>query len=619
VTDDESTYGVPSTSEPAGAQPPSQQPASVTGSPGETILPGRTDNTPPAIPAQPAGEYPAPQPPHVPPQPPQVPSQPGYPGQPAAPVQPATYPGQAAWPSQPAYPGQPGYGPAAQPTFTMGTMGAAAGGADVLVSGPQRRRRKAMPIVVSAIAVVAVVAAGGAFAAHRLLASSGGQPDAFAPASSVAYGKVDLDPSASTKVAAWEFEQHFPSAPKVASADDLKDALLASAFKSDPTIDYNADIKPWLGDRVGAAAFVGSDGQLAAVAILQVTDDAKAKAALQKLTAPTSGTDDSVVAQPIGFTISNGYAILGQSQAVVDDALAQAKQHDITSTGTYSKDVGSLGSNQVATAWADYGALVKAELANTSGAAASLSVLGISPEDYKGRFAMALTVQPSYLQVTGREFGFSSTFQVTPGTAGQALGDLRSGTVAGIAVSNPEAYLKNLLTQLESSPLLAQGIQQEFDQAGLQVGMKLPDDALNLLGSEFVLGLDAMPDPQNPDSTPVTIVTKPDDAAKALTTAQKLAQLATQGGVPLHVSGDTHITITNDPTPGAGRLGDDPTYQAAMAGMPSQVSMAGYVDLGAIAKSDPAATADAAHLGGLGFYASVDSGSPMFELRLTVK
>ncbi len=570
--------------------------------------PGQAGQAGQAAQAGQAGSVPSvEQPPFIPAQPQQPPfasgqeqyPQPGYP--------------QSGYP-QPGYP-QPGY-PQAQPGYAGGFPPQ-----DVLAAGTMLpRRRKVMPIVLSVVAVVAVVAAGGAFAAYRMLASTGGQPDALVPASTVAYTKVDLDPSASTKISAWQFEQHFPNAPKVTSADQLKDAVLQAAFKQ--SIDYNADIKPWLGDRVAGAIFLDANSTLQPIAILQVKDEAKAKAALQKLTngAAANAVDDTF-SNPVAFAISNGYAILGATQAVVDDALAQAKKGDIDTNSTYQHDVGTVGGNQVVTVWADYGSLVKAELDQAgNGAAASLGMLGLSSDTYKGRLAMGLTISDNAVTIQGRELGFSDTFQTQPGTAGQTLGELRSSTVAAFAVSNPESYLKALMAQVSSSPLIAQGLQGELDQASLQLGIKVPDDIYNLVGSEFVVGLDSAPDAANPDATALlTFLTKPDDEARALATAQKLADLASQLGVSLKVSTDTHLVVTNDPTPGTGKLSDTADYKAAMSGMPSKVSMAGYVALGSFLAQQPTAPADAKQLGGLGFYLGTDSTSPVFTMRLTVK
>ena len=155
----------------------------------------------------------------------------------------------------------------------------------MLAGGPiERPRRNLAAILVSLLAVLAVIGGGVAYVGYHKLASSGAQPDQWAPAASIAYVKIDLDPAASEKIAALRFEQKFPNAPHVTSADQLKDALLSAAFdRPSSPIDYATDIKPWLGDRVAVALYPDASGAIQPVGILQVKDAAQAQTGLTKL------------------------------------------------------------------------------------------------------------------------------------------------------------------------------------------------------------------------------------------------------------------------------------------------------------------------------------------------
>ncbi len=156
---------------------------------------------------------------------------------------------------------------------------------DLLAGGAiERPRRNLAAIVVSLVAVLAVIGGAVGYVGYHKLASSGSQPDQWAPANSIAYLKLDLDPAASEKVAAWRFEQKFPDAPHVTSADQLKDAVLDEVF-NDPSanIDYATDVKPWLGDRVALAVYPDASGAAQVVGILAVKDVAAAKIGLTKV------------------------------------------------------------------------------------------------------------------------------------------------------------------------------------------------------------------------------------------------------------------------------------------------------------------------------------------------
>jgi hypothetical protein len=124
---------------------------------------------------------------------------------------------------------------------------------------PPKRRGRLISII-AALAVLMVAGAGGAFAYSRL-AGGGSQPSDVLPASAVAYGRIDLDPGAGQKVNAIRFMMKFPSVREqlklTGDKDDLRQKLF-EAIKADSggnldDVDYEKDVKPWLGDRIGVA------------------------------------------------------------------------------------------------------------------------------------------------------------------------------------------------------------------------------------------------------------------------------------------------------------------------------------------------------------------------------
>lgn len=489
---------------------------------------------------------------------------------------------------------------------------------DVLAAGPDRPRRRLAPIVASVVAVLAIVLAGGGFAAYHLLASKGGQPDAWAPANSLFYAKVDLDPSASAKVAAWRFEQHFPNAPKIASADDLKDALLEAAFRSDGKVDYNTDVKPWLGDRVGLAVFPDAGGKPQTVGIVAVKDAGRAKSSLAKINA----TD------PIGYSSQGSFVIIGDSQATVDDAVSAAKKANITSNADYAKDVAALKDDRIVTGWWNAGATLKAvapELPAQSRALLSSGALaGLGNLD-KARMAFGVRVQPSDVEVEARMFGTPAT--TTPattgtghGTAGAALGNLPAGTVAGFAMADPKGLLQQQMASLQSG-ILGAGLQTQLQALGAQLGIALPGDLENLLGSSLAVGLDSVPK-ADVGKALVTVMTNPTDPAKGLHTAQVLAAAisSAQTGLQLSATGrGGTVVITNDKAAATGKLADEAGFGTALAGMPSDATLAGYVNLAALAAAQPNMRADTKPLQSIGFYQRSDGDTAALYLRLTVK
>src|SRR3954447_4720762 len=72
-------------------------------------------------------------------------------------------------------------------------------------------RKLGASIAAIATVLAVVVVGGGVTVAYRQLSGGGPQPDKYAPASTFAFAKVDLDPSAGQKIAAYRFAHKFPS------------------------------------------------------------------------------------------------------------------------------------------------------------------------------------------------------------------------------------------------------------------------------------------------------------------------------------------------------------------------------------------------------------------------
>jgi Protein of unknown function (DUF3352) len=506
-------------------------------------------------------------------------------------------------------------------------------GADMLSSGSIERppRRNLAAIVVSLVAVLAVIGGGVAYVGYHKLASSGAQPDQWAPASSIAYIKIDLDPAASEKIAALRFEQKFPDAPHVTSADQLKDALLSEAFAQPTTdINYATDIKPWLGNRVALAAYPDASGKIQLVGILQLKDATQAKAGLTKLI-QTPGGDASM--STAGFAVEDDYAIVGQSQAAVDAAVAAARTSSITASNQYAADVATLGGDRIVTAWADLGAASKyvataaASQLSSLGALGTLgSVGGLSQlsgaqgltNEVKGRLVLGLSLQSGYAEISGRIVGGDTTgIQSQNADAGALLGQLPAGSVAGVAVSGIGAAISNELTTLESGPLASLGFKDELDAVGAQLGISLPGDAVNLIGNGVAIGLDSVP--ADGAKAKFTGIAEPTDVANGLKTAQALTGLLTTNGTPATAtSSGSNVIVTND-AGASGALGNDTGFKSAMSGMPDDVVAAAYVNLAGIWPAvGSKVPSDLQHLTGIGTYEALDGSDITFSVRVTV-
>jgi hypothetical protein len=495
---------------------------------------------------------------------------------------------------------------------------------DVLVGGHDAApRRSKLPATLSIVGVVVVVvAAGGGLFAYHKLAATGSMPDTLAPASSIAFAQLDLDPSASEKISAYEFEQKFPSLPTVVNADALKDTLLNSAFAADsgdPKVDYATQIKPWLGDRVAIDEFVDAEGQPQTIGILQLKDAGKAAPALTQLTDEQGGA----------YLITGSYAIVGATKTAVEDAATQAAKSTIEDNTTYTKDVATLASNRLLTLWWDAGATSKALAGRLDDVLGSESQAfgapSVNPSTLNaalgkaGRVAIGLRLTSSSAELQGRVLGSTGTSAIPTGNAVNSLGSLPSSTIGGVSVANPGAAIRAELAGLQTGGSVNAELQKFFDQASSQLGIAVPGDIENLLGSSLSAGVQGVPASGSNALPPFTVIAAPTNLAAGATTAQQLVAYANKNGVTLtSTTTGNDVVVSTGPAAGDGTLGDLAAFQSMFGSMPKAAGLAAYVNLTAVWAAEPAAPSNVRHLTGVGVMAGQDATSPVFDIKLTV-
>jgi Protein of unknown function (DUF3352) len=442
---------------------------------------------------------------------------------------------------------------------------------------PRRRRGKLIPLI-AALAVLIVFGAGGAFAYSRI-AGGGDQPAAVLPGNAVAYGRIDMDPSAGQKLAAIRFMMKFPSVKEKLNLngdnDDLKrklfDLLKKESGDDLADVDYDRDVKPWLGDRAGVAAVPLGEKPEPVVAI-QIKDETKARAGLQKLFEKTDAED-----RP-GQAYYKSYVVLAEDQGKADSAVAEAKKSPLTANDTFAKDMDDLGEQGVASFWMDTKGLT--ELAGSE----------LSEEQRKmlptGSVAGVLRFDASYVELKGVVHGDKSV-KAGAAKADEVVTTLPDSTAAAVGFSDGESYVDKVWEAVQKSGSSSGvDINEMARKFGEQYGLKIPDDLKTLLGKNFVLTVDKA---QDQDEPRVAAKMKT-DPAKAEQVVDKLVNIArTQGNVDLPVAkakdGDTLVVATSqeyaDSVLKGGRLGDSEAFKQAIPNAKGAV-MLGYVDFPAV-------------------------------------
>ena len=313
---------------------------------------------------------------------------------------------------------------------------------------------------------VAVVLTGGVVtAAWRAFEPHHG-PESLVPSTAFAVGTIDLSMPGGQADALRSFADHFPSSPTHHGDGSAVDRLLRAIFRgsSDPHVDYDRDVKPWLGDHVALAGWTDKDGKPQMEALLESTDDGAAKAELSKLFRDGDGA----------VRFADGYAVIGADDAKVRETIEAAHRSSLADNATYAGDIDALPGDPALTAWMDGPAVRKAIesamgpegarmfsemgpfgplamfgpmglVAAGSGAPAS-GALGTASASFAGRSSLGVRVADRYLEVDMRSTGAGEQHQVST----SQLRELPATTIGALQIGDP-ASLVNSATAMAKS------------------------------------------------------------------------------------------------------------------------------------------------------------------------
>ncbi|HEX8092416.1 DUF3352 domain-containing protein [Jatrophihabitans sp.] len=490
-------------------------------------------------------------------------------------------------------------------------------------AGPPPSKGGQAKKIIAGAAVLAVLAGGAVAAyAYTVLASSGIQPERVLPATTVAFAKLDLDPAAGQKIAAYRLSAKFPAVSKGASNIDAEKNALLSAFFSDQTeVDYTTEIKPWLGDRIALAAVpdTASEAGLDPVLAVAYTDEAKMKATLSK----AARTD-----KDLGWVTIDGYALISDSQSHAEAVLAGVRRGTLAGVDRYRADLKSLHGDQIAVGWADFAATVAALKAGSGSAKArledlqSLNALSAS----KGRIVLGAHASSDYLEVSAVSHDTGTT-----GTA-RSAGKPVNGTLTKLAAEDTSAALEvtglgDSLSAAWAGTSAALGLREQFESLIEETGLQLPEDLRALFGTDTTISARL---PHGPDGDA-------EIAAQVSTTgADRAMQLLDSLGEPFGVPADSlHAQRTADgyllsnstsydprARSGARTLGEDPAFRKAVPDS-ATAGLIAYVNIGGLLDSDPEASAkdkaDWKHIGAFGMSVVPTPDGARMTIRLTTR
>lgn len=374
-------------------------------------------------------------------------------------------------------------------------------------SGTTNGRRTAL-ITGGAVLVLAGVGAG-AWAAWSFF-STGPQPAEALPASTIAYASVDLDPSGGQKIEAVRTLRKFPAFKDeigLDTDDDIRQRIFEE-IQGEGTcadLDYADDVEPWLGDRMAIAAVDTGEDMPSPVIVLQVSDEDAADEGMAKVKDCSGGESGA-------WAIQDGWALLGETQDMVDEIADAAADSPLSDDDDYTGWTDAAGDAGIASLYVapDAGTFLAENLGEFMNPFAGL------PQAYAEGEACAAPCT-SYSDITPPEVtealedfqGMAATLRfddgslelemaVDPGTSQDALEDADRGddvlatlpddTAAAIGMGFAEGWFGDLMDQA-SGQLGGMSSEELLDEMSAQTGLDLPEDVETLMGDSAALAL----------------------------------------------------------------------------------------------------------------------------------
>ena len=525
-------------------------------------------------------------------------------------------------------------------------------GANGSAAAPLRSGARATALTTA----VSLVLVGGVVTAAIRGGSGNTAADTLAPASTFAFAQVDLSLADDSSSDLSAFLGHFPDSPTRKGKGSIRDRVLRAMLRdsSDPHVDYDKDVKPWLGNHAAVAGWLDDSGKPQVEFLLQSTNDGAARSSLHR-------------ADPhLGVAFSHGYAVIGQTQALADAAVHAAGKSSLASSSHFQADLGRLSGRQLVSGWVDAAGAIQA-IRKAGGTANPFDRLPPSMfggtkalDQVKGRVVFGVHATKTYVEVAAQTIDGSGPS--AGGVPADMLTNLPDGTIAAAEVANPGKIVSAGWTVLSgvlgaaafsassasigassafegSSTITVNGktmivpggaviakprptltIQQQVEKA---TGLRLPGDAETLLGSAMVISYGGL---QGQGVPRIALVTRPADLAAARALAEHARDVIAHNA-PLQLAvgsrGGTDLVVASDEVYRAaveagGHLGSQPGFTEAMGTLPDRLGFAAYVNLADIVPLFSHGQRDLDRLAGLGIWTGQVGSGQRMQLRLVV-
>lgn len=523
--------------------------------------------------------------------------------------------------------------------------------------------------------VVGVLALGGAaFGAYTWLTSTGPQPAEALPADTIGYVSIDLDPSGSQKIAALKTLEKFPAADEwleeegIGSGDDIRKFIFGKIQEEEGAcdgVDFEDDIKPWLGDRFAIAAVDNGDAEFPApVGVVQVKDSDDAQDQVEQLIADCGGNPEDG-----GLAINGDWLIIAETDEIAEQVADDAAEANLADDQDFQKWTEAAGDPGILTAYASPEAgevlagafagfaslpgatdcLMDMPMPDDTGAFGSLTegcldTEGMASTDeanemFENFGGLAITVRfdDGSLEVESagdnKAGGFESLTESDAG--GDVISTLPEDTAAAFGMGFEPGWFEDILDYAGAASGGVLDMEQFFAEAEAMFDLSLPEDAETLVGESTAIAIGSDFDPEAffsaPDPSMLQIGAKikgdTDAIQEVLDRVKATAPSPEEAEIFSSESDDDHIVIGPNTDYlsdllGDGELGDSDVYQDVVReDDPSMVFFvnfdAGDDWLASLAGDDAVVRDNLDPLSGLGLTAWSEDGVGHSVLRVT--
>ena len=436
-------------------------------------------------------------------------------------------------------------------------------GEDPVTPGDRRGRGGRRTAVVVAVAVAAAAAVGvGTYGAVQLM-SGGSSPATAIPANALGYVSLDLDPSATQKIEAFKIMRKFPGLRDqlgLGAGDDLRREVVTKLLKHGvcTDLDYDKDVKPWIGDRIALAAVPDAQHGAAPLVALQVSDADQATTGMRKLVACGEGSGSTHV----GLAPVGDYLLVAESQSEADALAHDAQTAALADDATYKTWMGRMGEPGIVTMYASKDAPEAIGAVQKKAAGLGERGGGVTPFGSDQLSTLTKNFRGAAGVVRFRDGGLDAEFAteglkgaVEPGTtAGRNAAALPATTAATLSVAFTHGWLSQQLDRMRPMLQSAGGpsLDRLLREGSRMTGLHLPDDLETMLGDGVAVSVDSSADlaslAHSPDPTKVPAGLRIEgDPTSIIPLVEKLQRSAGPAGKMVAVTGgDGVVAVGTD-------------------------------------------------------------------------